>query len=349
MAHVIIAPGWQGREGDVTPEHIYLSRRRVLRRMGFSGLGVMALLSGCEVENSDDEKVQRGSGSKIKPETVETASQDANSQTGGRFQSPLDDLPVPVIRNKKYQVPERGLTPFDIASRFNNFYEFTQVKEEAWRLADQFKTRPWQIQVAGHVKNPRTIDIDEILKKFPLEERIYRFRCVEAWAMTVPWVGFPLSKFIDWCGPTDKANYVRFLTVFRPEEMPGQRTNQSLPWPYYEGLRLDEARNELSLMTVGLYGKVLPNQNGAPIRIIAPWKYGFKSIKSIVLVEFLKTQPRTFWNDLIPHEYDFVANTDPRVPHPRWSQATERLIDSGIRVPTIKYNGYGEYVASLYA
>lgn len=325
MANVIIKPGWQARECDATPEHVFMERRRFLKSMGFLGAAALlgASLPGC-----------------ARAEEQPAGPEDS--------QSPLSELPAPVTRNETYAVSERGLTPYRNSTRYNNFYEFTTTKEEVARLAGKLTTSPWSIDVKGLVKKPATIDLAELLKKFPLEERIYRFRCVEAWAMTVPWVGFPLAKFIEHCEPTSAAKYVAFVTLLRPREMVGQATQNWYNWPYYEALRLDEAMNELALMTVGMYGKVLPNQNGAPVRIITPWKYGYKSIKSVVEVVFTDKQPSTFWNDLAANEYGFYSNVNPKVPHPRWSQATERLIDSGKRVPTLPYNGYGEYVASLY-
>jgi sulfoxide reductase catalytic subunit YedY len=231
---------------------------------------------------------------------------------------------------------------------YNNFYEFGLDKEDPARYAGKLKTRPWTVKVEGHCAKPGVYDIDDILKWVPLEERVYRFRCVEAWSMVIPWVGFPLADFVKRMEPTGKARFVAFTTLLRPAEMPGQRT-EVLNWPYVEGLRMDEALHPLSLLTVGIYGKALPNQNGAPLRLVVPWKYGFKSIKSIVAVRFVESQPRTSWNDSAPSEYGFYSNVNPEVDHPRWSQARERRIGEFFRRKTLPFNGYADQVASLYA
>ena len=198
------------------------------------------------------------------------------------------------------------------------------------------------------VDRPKVYDLDDLVRRMPLEERLYRFRCVEAWAMAVPWTGFPMKALINEVQPKSSARYVRMVTFQRPEQAPGQKSQPWYPWPYFEALTMEEAMNELTLLGTGIYGHALPKQHGAPIRLVAPWKYGFKSIKSIVSIEFTDKQPPTFWNKLAPSEYDFWANVNPNVPHPRWSQATERLISTGERVPSQLYNGYGEYVAHLY-
>jgi sulfoxide reductase catalytic subunit YedY len=230
---------------------------------------------------------------------------------------------------------------------YNNFYEFGTEKgdpaAEAWRL----KTRPWTVQVEGHVFKPQTFDIDQLLKLAPMEERIYRLRCVEGWSMVIPWVGYSLSHFIKQCAPTSKAKYMQFVTLKDLEMMPGQRTS-ALEWPYVEGLRMDEAMHPLTLFCFGLYGEMLPNQNGAPVRAIIPWKYGFKSCKSIVKVRFVEKEPATAWNVSAPREYGFYSNVNPNVDHPRWSQKDERRIGEFRRRPTLMFNGYGDQVASLY-
>lgn len=252
------------------------------------------------------------------------------------------------MRNARYQVADRTLTPANIAGRYNNFYEFTTDKAAVAHLASRLTIDPWTIEVAGLVQKPFQIGFEDLIRKFPLEERIYRLRCVEAWSMVVPWVGFPFAEFIKLCAPLPSAKYVRFISFYRPQEAVGQR-EQDYPWPYYEGLRMDEAMSELTLLTTGIYGKPLPRQHGAPLRLIVPWKYGYKSPKSIVKIDFIAEQPRTFWNDLGPNEYSFLSNVDPDVPHPRWSQMTERDIGTDMRIPTLKYNGYSDFVASLYA
>src|SRR4051812_44121018 len=232
-------------------------------------------------------------------------------------------------------------------SSYNNFYEYGTEKsdpaENAWKL----KTRPWTVAVEGEVKKKKTYDIDQLTKLAPLEERIYRHRCVEGWSMVMPWVGYSMSEFIKQCEPTSKAKYVQFITLHDPEQMPGQRSSV-LEWPYTEGLRMDEAMHPLALLCFGLYGEVLPNQDGAPVRMIVPWKYGFKSGKSIVKVRFVEKQPPCTWNISAPNEYGFYSNVNPKVDHPRWSQATERRIGEFRRRDTLMFNGYGDQVASLY-
>jgi sulfoxide reductase catalytic subunit YedY len=255
--------------------------------------------------------------------------------------------PLKVPRNPAFTL-DRPITTESVAGRYNNFYEFSPVKEEVWKLVDQFETRPWQVEVTGLVKRPKVYDVDTLMRTMPLEERLYRLRCVEAWSIAVPWTGFPLKALIDRVEPLSTARYVRMISFFRPDQAPGFKTQPWYPWPYFEGLTIEEAANPLTLFAVGIYGHELSKQHGAPIRLVTPWKYGFKSIKSIVKVEFTDTQPPTFWNAVSPIEYDFWANVNPKVPHRRWSQATERLVETGERRPTLLYNGYGEYVAHLY-
>jgi methionine sulfoxide reductase catalytic subunit len=241
-------------------------------------------------------------------------------------------------------------TPYDAVTGYNNFYEFGTGKEDPARNAGTLTTNPWTIKVDGLVNNPGEIGLEELLA-FPLEERVYRLRCVEAWSMVIPWIGFPLAELIKRYDVQGSAKYVAFETLVRPDEMPGQQGG-SLDWPYVEGLRLDEAMNPLTLVGLGLYGEVMPNQNGAPVRIVVPWKYGFKSIKSIVRISFTETQPPTTWNIQAPNEYGFYSNVNPDVDHPRWSQASERRVGEGFfakRVPTLPFNGYAEHVSSLYA
>jgi methionine sulfoxide reductase catalytic subunit len=241
-------------------------------------------------------------------------------------------------------------TPYDAVIAYNNFYEFGTAKEDPADNAASLTTNPWSIKVDGMVNNPSEIGIEALLA-MPLEERIYRLRCVEAWSMVVPWVGFSLAELIKKYDVQGSAKYVAFETLVRPEEMPGQQ-GSSLGWPYVEGLRMDEAMNPLTMVAVGLYGEVLPNQSGAPVRIIVPWKYGFKSIKSVVRMSFVEQQPPTTWNIQAPSEYGFYSNVNPEVDHPRWSQAQERRVGTGLfaeRIPTLPFNGYGEQVASLYS
>lgn len=248
------------------------------------------------------------------------------------------------------------LTPEDKVTGYNNFYEFGLDKADPAANAGSLKTSPWTLTVDGEVARPITLDQDDLLKKFPLEERIYRMRCVEAWSMVIPWTGFPLARLLALVEPTSQARYVAFTTLYAPEEMPGQKDRfigGGLSYPYVEGLRLDEAMHPLTLLSTGVYGKALPAQNGAPIRLTVPWKYGFKGIKSIVHIRLTRERPPCTWNLAAPDEYGFYANVNPHVDHPRWSQATERFIGSGgildvKRQPTLLFNGYAEQVASLY-
>ncbi len=240
------------------------------------------------------------------------------------------------------------VTPLNDITNYNNFYEFGTDKYSPAGLAKNLRTRPWTVAVEGLVKKPKTWDIDAILKLAPLEERVYRHRCVEGWSMVIPWLGFPLGEFIKQVEPTSKAKYVTFTTLYDPAQMPGQKSNV-LEWPYVEGLRLDEAVHPLTLMCVGLYGETLPNQDGAPLRLVVPWKYGFKSIKSIVKIKFVDSQPPTTWNKSAPNEYGFYSNVNPEVDHPRWSQGKERRIGEFFKRKTLMFNGYADQVASLYS
>lgn len=254
----------------------------------------------------------------------------------------------PAKRNPEFTL-DRPITPEQAATGFNNFYEFDpQDKAAVKNKVGKFVVSPWKVEVTGLVNKPKTFDLDGLLKTMPLEERLYRFRCVEAWAMAVPWTGFPLARLIQLVEPKPAAKYIRTVTVDRPKQMPGMIRAPWYPWPYFEGLRLDEAMNPLAMVVTGLYGKPLPKQNGAPIRLITPWKYGYKSIKSIVKIEFVAKQPETFWHKVQPNEYGFYSNVNPNKPHPRWSQEYEKLIPTMERRKTLLYNGYGKYVAGLY-
>jgi sulfoxide reductase catalytic subunit YedY len=254
---------------------------------------------------------------------------------------------LPAIKKGPYPANEPQ-TPFKDVTTYNNFYEFGTDKGDPAANAHTLKTRPWTIAFEGEIKKPQTIDIDSLIKLYPLEERVYRLRCVEAWSMVIPWVGFPLGPLLKRLEPTSKAKYVAFTTLLAPDQMPGQQRGV-LEWPYVEGLRLDEAMHPLTLFAVGLYGKVLPNQNGAPVRLVVPWKYGFKSIKSVVKVRLVEQQPPTTWNLSGPSEYGFYSNVNPDVDHPRWSQARERRIGEFLRRKTLPFNGYAAEVSSLYA
>ena len=243
---------------------------------------------------------------------------------------------------------DEKLTPFDDITTYNNYYEFGTDKADPSRHAHTLKTRPWTVAVEGEVAKPKVFDVDELIRRYPAEERVYRLRCVEAWSMVIPWMGFPLSRLLKDVQPTSQAKYVAFTTVHRPEEMPGQRSGV-LPWPYVEGLRLDEAMHPLTILATGLYGKPLLNQNGAPLRLVVPWKYGFKSIKSIVRIRLVREEPPTTWSMATPGEYGFYSNVNPEVDHPRWSQKRERRIGELIRRPTLMFNGYADQVAALYS
>ncbi len=251
----------------------------------------------------------------------------------------------PVKRNERYQI-DRALTNERDAITYNNFYEFGSHKNIAG-AAQELPIRPWTVALDGMVEQERVIDIDDLLAQMPLEERLYRHRCVEAWAMTVPWSGFPLAKLVEFARPLASAKYLRMETLADKDSMPGLRQFW-YPWPYIEGLTIEEATNELAFIATGLYGKPIPRQNGAPLRLAVPWKYGFKSIKSIIRITFTDERPKTFWEDIQANEYGFWANVNPMVPHPRWSQASERLLGEEGRVATRLYNGYGEFVAQLY-
>lgn len=242
---------------------------------------------------------------------------------------------------------DEALTDKYSITHYNNFYEFGTGKSDPASHAGLLSTRPWRVEIAGHCAKPASYHVDDLINPHPLEERIYRLRCVEAWSMVIPWIGIPLASVLRRAQPDSRAKYVAFTTLYRPEEMPGQR-RRILDWPYREGLRIDEAMHPLTLLAVGLYGEVLPNQNGAPLRLVVPWKYGFKSIKSIVRIEFTERRPETTWNLMAPHEYGFYANVNPNVDHPRWSQARERRIGEFFKRDTLMFNGYGEQVASLY-
>jgi len=259
----------------------------------------------------------------------------------------LSEERLKVTKRGEYTVPER-LTPYEEATSYTNFYEFSTGKRSVKELSQTLRTHPWILSVEGYVEKPRKYDIEELIQMFPLEERVYRWRCVEAWSMVIPWIGFPLAEFIKKCKPTSKAGFVEFVTLYAPDQMPGQLTSV-LKWPYMEGLRMDEAMHPLALIAVGMYDEVLPNQNGAPVRLVVPWKYGFKSIKSIVTVRFVEKMPKSSWRRKRPEEYGFYANVNPNVDHPRWSQATERRIGEEGRRKTLMFNGYADQVGHLYS
>ena len=315
MAHVRIPRSWDLPESSALPEAEYFSRRAFLGRAGAGGLAILA--TGCA----------RGS----EPAT--------GPATAGLY---------PARRNPAFAL-DRDLTDEQVAGATINYYEFSTDKQAVASLARGFRTHPWSVEVAGLVAKPRHWDIDDLVRGFPLEERLYRHRCVERWAMAVPWTGFPLARFLTAHQPLSTARFVRFVSFLRPEEAPGQKEQTWYPWPYFEGLTMAEAMHDLTLLATGIYGKPMPPHHGAPLRLVVPWKYGYKSIKGIVRVELTAERPPTFWNAMAPMEYGFISNVDPVVSHPRWSQATETLIGTDRVVPTLPYNGYGDLVAHLYA
>ena len=306
------------KPSEITPRETYLNRRRFLTRAGAiaGAAAVPGLFSG------DAAAIARDPAS---PGNV----LEGVAETG-------------------YKVEGEALSSWKTITTYNNFYEFGTDKGDPLKYAGAFNPKPWSVKVLGECERPGEIDLEDLLKPHQLEERIYRFRCVEAWSMVVPWVGIPLGPMLKRFAPTSKAKYVAFRTVFRPAEMRGQN-RPILDWPYVEGLRIDEAMHPLTMMVVGLYGEVLPNQNGAPMRLMVPWKYGFKSIKSIVTIRFTEEMPPTSWNKSAPGEYGFYSNVNPEVDHPRWSQATERRVGEFFRVPTPMMNGYADEVGHLYA
>ena len=310
---------------EITPESVYLNRRAFM-----AGLGGAALAAGTPA-----------GAALIKDPAADDAARPAwlRAAIAGRQDGQPDT--------------SEALTPYDAVSSYNNFYEFGTGKDDPVRYASSLKPHPWTVAIDGECAKPGNYTLEDILKPHPLEERIYRFRCVEAWSMVVPWVGFPLGDLLKRFEPTSKAKYVRFETLADPEQMPGVKSPfTGIDWPYVEGLRMDEAMHPLTLMVVGLYGRTLPNQNGAPLRLMVPWKYGFKSIKSIVRISFVSEQPDTTWNLLAPREYGFYANVNPKVDHPRWSQARERRLPNSLFNAnwrdTLMFNGYESQVAGLY-
>ena len=301
---------------EITPEAIYTSRRHFIK----DALKIAAstfFLSACQ-----------------SPAVATTTAQ------------ATDDLPLPSSGSTSDELGN-NLTAYQDIVEYTNYYEFSTDKSAPTRLAENFKTSPWTVTVGGLVNQPRTFDLDDIQSLFAQEERVYRMRCVEAWSMVIPWIGFPLQKLLEMVKPTSDAKYVRFETIYDPEQMPGQNSPY-FPFPYIEGLRLDEAMHDLTLLATGLYGHDLTPQNGAPIRLVVPWKYGFKSIKSIVKIDLVDEIPTSLWMAAGPTEYGFYANVNPSVPHPRWSQATERRIGDSGRIDTMLFNGYEEEVAYLY-
>jgi sulfoxide reductase catalytic subunit YedY len=308
---MLVKKGQKIKSSDLTPKKLYMKRREfIASSAAVAGLGL------------------------LKPESLFA------------FQK-QQETKLKIAKKGEYTVDEK-MTSYQDATGYTNYYEFSTSKFAPTKLAKGFKTRPWTVAIEGEVKEPLKFDADEIIDMFPLEERVYRWRCVEAWGMIIPWIGYPLSDFIKKCNPTSKANFIEYTTVMDKEQMPGLKTDV-LDWPYTEGLRMDEAMHPLALLGVGMYGEFLPNQNGAPLRVVIPWKYGFKSGKSIVKIRFLEKMPKTTWNRQRAEEYGFYANVNPNVDHPRWTQKTERRIGEEGRRPTLMFNGYADEVGSLYS
>jgi sulfoxide reductase catalytic subunit YedY len=304
----------QPKTSEITPKALYLDRRHFLAAA--AGFGAVALST---------------------EQISELLSPSVRALAGNRLQATRS--PISTTGEKP--------TPYQDVTHYNNFYELSTDKETPAKIAGGFHPQPWAVQIDGLVNKPQKLDYDSLLKLAPLEERVYRHRCVEGWSMVIPWIGFPLKVLLDRVQPSNKAEFVAFTSVLRPSELRGQQRDV-LDWPYKEGLRLDEAMNPLALFTVGLYGETLPNQNGAPVRVVVPWKYGFKSAKSIVRITLTNKMPVTSWNEAVPEEYGFYSNVNPHVDHPRWSQARERRIGEIFKRDTLMFNGYGDFVAGMY-
>jgi methionine sulfoxide reductase catalytic subunit len=310
-------PDWELPERDLTDESVYVSRRRFIKAVGLGGLAAGGLALG------------------------------GRSLQEAAWAQDMPVLPkLTATLNTAYADAGRPVSKERLVSRYNNFYEFTTKKENVWKLAKNFRLDPYELKVEGLVERPGSLSIEQI-EKLGIEERIYRFRCVEAWAMTVPWIGVPLRKLLEHVGVKKEAKYVSFISFLDKKQAPGQRKND-YTWPYFEALRLDEALNDLTMVVTGIYGKRLPPQSGAPLRIVTPWKYGYKSPKSVVLMKLTKERPPTFWNQAVQKEYSWLSNVEPEIAHPRWSQKTERILGSNTRRPSVRFNGYGDQVASLY-
>ncbi len=328
MPHIILPPAWRIPERDATSESLYfqeINRRSCLKLLGLGACLLTGGLSSCSVEVSENQFSKN-------PKNYEF--------------SDVDREVYPARHNPLFTL-DRQMTDEHIAAQYNNFYEFSEAKDDIWQRVGPFQPRPWDMEISGLVRKPQKFSIDDLLKMMPLEERLYRHRCVEAWAMAVPWIGFPLKALLDRVQPMNTAQFIRFTSFYTPQVAMGQRGYG--PWPYTESLTITEAMNELAFLVTGIYDHPLPKQHGAPIRLVTPWKYGFKSIKSIVSMEFVSKQPTTFWHTMAPHEYELVANVNPHIPHPRWSQETEKMIGTNERRPTLHLNGYEQWVGHLYS
>jgi sulfoxide reductase catalytic subunit YedY len=335
------------KSSEITPEHIYLSRRRFMRGAGalaFSSL----VLAACGVSATEQAGSSTSSPSPtpVPPTNTPPAGGSTPAPTATTAATPTTAVEPASTLPETDELGD-ALTEFEAVTGYNNFYEFTTDKEGVAPMAKDFQTTPWAVEVGGLVNKPKTFGLEDLLK-FDQEDRVYRLRCVEGWSMVIPWLGFPLAKLLNEVEPMSQAKYVRFETLYDPDRLPGQNSDW-YNWPYVEGLRMDEAMNELAILSTGLYGKQLLPQNGAPVRLVVPWKYGFKSIKSIVKIDLVEEMPTSLWMAAAPNEYGFYANVNPDVDHPRWSQSTERRIGEWGRRPTLKFNGYEEEVADLYA
>ncbi|NJL00400.1 MAG: protein-methionine-sulfoxide reductase catalytic subunit MsrP [Spirulinaceae cyanobacterium SM2_1_0] len=329
MPFLRVPPAWQLPRPHATAEASYQNRRQFLKQLVGAGIGASLIpLAGCRSGDAE------------------------NPNLAATYELPSLE---PLVSNDRFAgVDDRPITSQVLASQYNNFYEFGGSKN-IWLAAQALPVNDWQVEVGGLVKNPQTYDLDDLKQQFDLEERLYRFRCVEAWSMVLPWVGFPMRSLLAAVEPRPDAKFVRFTSAYDADVMPGPGFHLgSLPWPYTESLRVEEMANDLAFFAVGIYGKELPKQHGAPIRAVLPWKYGFKGAKSIVKIELVAEQPKTYWHTLVPNEYGYEANVNPDQPHPRWSQARERFIGEGTTLSwewreTLPYNGYGEFVADLYS
>jgi len=308
---VLIKKAQDIKSSEITPKKLYLSRRQFIA--GSAALAASGLLSPRSVFGQETDQQEK----------------------------------LSIAKRGEHTVSER-ITPYELATTYTNFFEFSTGKRSVKELAKDFRTRPWIVSIEGHIEKPMKFDIEELIHMFPLEERVYRWRCVEAWSMVIPWIGFPLSSLIKKCKPTSKAKFIEYTTLFDLKQMPGQMS-RILKWPYVEGLRMDEAMHPLALVGVGMYDKFLPNQNGAPLRMVIPWKYGFKSGKSIVKINFVEKMPQTSWRRANSREYGFYGNVNPKVDHPRWSQAKERRIGEEGKRETLMFNGYADEVSHLYS
>ncbi len=355
--------GWEIPEREATPEDVYMNRRKFMVATG----GALGALAGCGHEKIFTPAERAPTTPTEEPQQPQPPQQPQQPQQPQDPQQPPQppqqppDPPqppqppqplYPAQLNDEFNELDRPLTEESIAGSYNNFYEFSTGKTQVKPLSENFMTDPWTVVIKGEVPQEKTYDFGDLVRAIPLEERLYRLRCVEAWSMAIPWTGFPMKALIDLVQPLSTANFVKMTTFLDPNQAPGQLNAPHYPWPYVEGLTMEEATNELAFIATGIYGHEMPNQHGAPIRLVAPWKYGFKSIKSLVSIEFVREQPRTFWNTLRPREYGFFANVNPKVAHPRWSQAQERFITTNasnpeIR-PTLLFNGYDKYVENLY-